>query len=106
MKAFGFGAMVSVVNFKNLAIFLSAISVVHLSNLELSLKLINVVLVAIVFCLSVIVPVLIYLLFPKRSGELLNWIKQTIETRSRAIGIWIPLIFGVLFLLRGITQLI
>ena len=106
LKAFGFGAMISVINFKNLAIFLSAISVVHLSSLELSLKIINAVLVAFVFCLSVIVPVLIYLLFPKRSGELLTWIKQTIETRSRAIGIWIPLIFGILFLLRGITQLI
>lgn len=105
-KAFGFGAMVSVINFKNLAIFLSAISVVHLSNLELSLKIINAILVAFVFCLSVIVPVLIYLLFPKRSTELLNWIKHTIETRSRAIGIWAPLIFGILFLLRGITQLI
>ncbi len=105
-KAFAFGAMVSVVNFKNLAIFLSAISVVHLSSLDLTFKLVNSVLVALVFCLSVIIPVLIYVLFPKRSNELLNWIKQTIETKSRAIGIWVPLVFGLLFLLRGITRLL
>ena len=98
--------MVSVVNFKNLAIFLSAISVVHLSSLDLTFKLVNSVLVALVFCLSVIIPVLIYVLFPKRSNEILNWIKRTIETKSRAIGIWVPLVFGLLFLLRGITGLL
>ena len=105
-KAFAFGAMVSVVNFKNLAIFLSAISVVHLSSLDLTFKLVNSVLVTLVFCLSVIIPVLIYVLFPKRSNEILNWIKRTIETKSRAIGIWVPLVFGLIFLLRGITQLL
>ena len=106
LKAFAFGMMISVVNFKNLAIFLSAVSVVHLSNLDLSFKIINVLLVALVFCLSVIVPVLIYVLFPKRSDELLNWIKQSIETHSRAIGIWLPLVFGFIFLIRGITGLL
>jgi threonine/homoserine/homoserine lactone efflux protein len=105
-KAFAFGVMISVVNFKNLAIFLSAVSVVHLSNLDLSFKIINVLLVALVFCLSVIIPVLIYVLFPKRSNELLNWIKQSLETNSRAIGIWLPLVFGLIFLIRGITGLL
>lgn len=106
LKAFAFGAMVSVVNFKNLAIFLSAVSVVHLSNLDLSFKIVNVLLVALVFCLSVIIPVLIYVLFPKRSDEFLNWIKQYLETNSRAIGIWLPLVFGLLFLIKGITGLL
>lgn len=105
-KAFGFGMLVSVINFKNLAIFLSAISVVHLSDLDLSYKIINALLVALVFCLSVIVPVLIYVLFSKRSDELLNWIKQSLEANSRAIGIWLPLAFGLLFLIRGITGLL
>lgn len=106
LKAFAFGALVSVVNFKNLAIFLSAVSVVHLSSLELSYKIVIVLLVALVFCLSVIVPVLIYVLFPKRSAELLNWIKQSLEMNRRAIGIWVPFVFGLIFLIRGITELL
>ena len=105
-KAFGFGLLVSVVNFKNLAIFLSAVSVVHLSDLDLSFKIVNVLLVALVFCLSVIVPVLIYVLFPKRSDEILNWIKRSLETNSRSIGIWLPLVFGLIFLIRGISGLL
>lgn len=106
LKSFAFGTAISVINFKNLAIFLSAISVVYLSNLDLSLKIVNAILVAFVFSLSVIIPVLIYVLFPKRSTELLNRIKQSIETRSRAIGIWLALIFGLAFLVRGITELL
>jgi threonine/homoserine/homoserine lactone efflux protein len=105
-KAFAFGAMISVVNFKNLAIFLSAISVVHLSDLDLSFKIINTLLVALVFCLSVIVPVLIYISFPQGAAERLGNLKQYLETNSRSIGIWLPLLFGLLFLLRGITGLI
>ncbi|MDX1378989.1 MAG: GAP family protein, partial [Anaerolineales bacterium] len=67
---------------------------------------INVLLVALVFCLSVIIPVLIYVLFPKRSDEILNWIKRSLETNSRSIGIWLPLVFGLIFLIRGISGLL
>ena len=57
-KTFALGMLVTVVNVKNLAIFISAISVVHLSSLSVVEKVIAAVLVALVFCLSVIVPVL------------------------------------------------
>ena len=106
LKAFGFGAMVSIVNFKNLALFMSALSVVILSDLVLSEKLIITLLVALVFCLSVIIPVLIYLLFPKRAADLLNAIKDRIEQYNRPIGIWIPLFFGLIFLIKGISDLL
>ncbi len=104
-KTFAFGALISVINFKNLAIFLSAISVIHLSTLALAEKLAGALMVTLVFCLSVIVPVGIYLLIPRRASEALNWIKRTIETRRRAIGIWVPLVFGLIFLARGISGL-
>lgn len=105
-KAFAFGAMVTVINFKNLAIFLSAVSVSLLSNLLLPSKIVITLFVVLVFCTSVIVPVLIYVSFPKQAIERLNWIKQTLETQRRAIGIWVPLIFGIIFLIRGITGLL
>ena len=102
-KAFGFGAMVTVINFKNLALFMSALSVVILSDLILTEKIIITLLVALVFCLSVIIPVLIYLLFPKHATELLNAIKDRINTYRRPIGIGIPLFFGLIFLIKGIS---
>ena len=77
-RAFGFGAMISVVNFKNLALFLTALSVVILSDLIISEKIMITLLVVLVFCLSVIVPVTIYILFPKRAKDLLYLINPNL----------------------------
>ncbi len=105
-KAFAFGAMVTVLNFKNLALYLSALSVVIVSSLSLSDKIIITLLVALVFCLAVIIPVLIYLAFPRRAKDLLSGIKQSLEKHSRPIGIWAPLVFGLLFFMRGLASLL
>jgi threonine/homoserine/homoserine lactone efflux protein len=104
LKAFGFGAIISVVNFKNLALFLTALSVVVMSDLILTEKLLITLLVVLVFCLSVIIPVVIYIAFPKRAKDLLNSIRQFLNRHSRAIGIWAPLVFGLLLLLKGISD--
>jgi len=106
LKAFGLGALVSVVNFKNLALFLTALSVVVLSDLLITEKIVITLLVVLVFCLSVIIPVIIYILFPKRAKDLLNGIRQFLNRHGRPIGIWLPLIFGGLFLIRGLTSLL
>ena len=105
-KAFAFGALVSIINFKNLALFMSALSVVILSNLLIAEKITITLLVVFVFCLSVIIPVFIYVSFPQRANSLLEGIKQSVERHSRSIGIWLPFIFGILFLIRGITTLL
>jgi len=105
-KAFAFGALVTVINFKNLAIFLSAVSVSLLSDLPLPAKIVIALLDALVFCTAVLIPVLIYIAFPKQANERLNWIKQTLERHGRTIGIGAPLLFGLIFLIRGITRLL
>jgi threonine/homoserine/homoserine lactone efflux protein len=105
-KAFAFGALVTVINFKNLAIFLSAVSIPLLSDLPLHSKMMIAFLDALVFCTAVLIPVLIYIAFPQQANERLNWIKQTLERYGRPIGIVAPLIFGLLFLIRGITGLL
>ncbi len=106
LKTFAFGILLSVINFKNLAVFLSAISVVHLSDLRLVEKLISALLVTFVFCLSVIVPLLIYMIAPRRAERTLRGIKHTLDMHSRALGIWVPFVFGLLFLISGIFQLL
>ncbi len=106
LKSFGFGALVSVVNFKNLALFFTALSVVVVSELVLAQKLIITLLVAFVFCLSVMIPVGIYLLFPQDAAEMLGGMKDFLNRHSRAIGIYAPLFFGLIFLLKGMTDLL
>ncbi|MBP8108692.1 MAG: GAP family protein [Caldilineaceae bacterium] len=106
LKALGFGALVSVVNFKNLAIFLSAISVLLTSDLSTVSKLLIVPFDVLAFCLAVILPVLIYISFPAQANDRLNRFKRSLETHSRAIGIWAPLAFGLIFILRGASGLL
>lgn len=105
-KSFLFGAVVTIFNVKNLAIFLSAISIVIVSSLSFPIKMGIVLLDVVVFCLSVIMPVLIYISFPQTAYSRLNQLKQTLENNRRPIGIWVPLIFGLLFLTQGITRLL
>lgn len=105
-KAFGFGALVSVINFKNLALFLSATSVVVLSALPFIQKMTVIVLVALVFCLSVIIPVLIYISAPQRATDVLGTFKTKLEQHSRTIGIWLPLVFGSIFIAKGLSEIL
>lgn len=105
-KAFAFGALVTVMNVKNLALYLSALSVIMLSDLPLAAKLTLVPPVALTFCLLVLAPVLIYLAAPSQAADLLTRFKHALESRSRSIGIWAPLIFGLIFILRGVSILV
>lgn len=106
LRALLFGVAISVINFKNLAIFMSAISVLLVSDLLLLTKIGITLLIVLVFCTSVIIPVVIYLAFPETANQRLNWLKLKLEAHSRPIGIWMPLIFGLIFLTRGTTGLI
>ena len=106
LKSFGFGALIAVINFKNLALFLTSMSVVILSNLLITEKIFITLLVVLVFCLAVIIPVAIYVVFPRGAKDILNSIKQLINRYSRPIGIWVPLIFGLILLARGFSELL
>ncbi len=101
-KALGLGALVTVVNFKNLAIFLSAVSVPVTSDLSLSAQVGIVLLDVLVFCSSVILPIVVYLSFPNRARAWLMRFKDALHANRRPIGIRLPALFGLLFLLRGI----
>jgi len=88
IKALVFGAVVTVLNFKNLAE-----------------KIMIVLCVVLVFCAAVIAPVLVYLSFPQQAYQRLNRLKEFLESRSRPIAIWVPLLFGLIFFMRGVSSL-
>lgn len=105
-KALALGAAVTVVNVKNLAIFLSAVSVVIVSSLAVASKLLIAVLDALVFSAAVILPVLIYVASPGAAKERLGHLRETLEEHRRPIGIWVPVVFSVLFLVQGLRGLL
>ncbi|RMG11289.1 MAG: hypothetical protein D6729_18240 [Deltaproteobacteria bacterium] len=104
-KALGLGALVTVLNVKNLGLFLSALSVVLLSGLPLREQLLIASVAVLVFCSAVVLPLGIVLLAPKRSTLLLARLKDTLARHRRPLGIWAPLLFGLLIASKGVGLL-
>lgn len=105
IKAFAFGAVVAVINFKNLGLFLSALSIAILSDISVKEKIIIALLDALVFSLSVILPNVIYILLPAHRDVILNKIKLFLSQHSREISIWLPIVFGLIFITKGVSDI-
>ena len=105
-KSLALAAIIAVVNVKNLTIFLSAVSVLLLSKLLLPAKLVILIPLVLVFCTSVITPIIIYFTFPDRASDYLTRIKTTIDRYSRPLGITVSLILGIALSYRGISGLL
>ncbi len=101
LRAFGLGLLVTVLNFKNLGLYLSAISVILLSPLPLATQLALVPPVALTFCLSVLAPIGLYLLAPQRATRLVHGLRHALERHGHTLSIWAPIGFGLLLMLYG-----
>lgn len=106
VKALGLGAAVTVINVKNLAIFLSAVSVALVSDLTVPAKLTIAVVDAVVFCAAVVAPLLIYAAAPAAARQRLGRIQRALAEHGRSIRIWVPAAFGAIFLLQAMRGLL
>lgn len=105
VRALALGAAVTVINVKNLAILLSAVAVVIVSELAVSTKVLIVVLDAVVFSAAVLIPVLVYVSSPARARKRLGAMHRLLREHGRTIGIWVPALFGTVFLVQGLRGL-
>lgn len=105
-KALGFGAMVVALNFKNMAIYLSAIAVILTSRLSLLESLASVFAIVSVFCAAVYLPILLYVVFASRASGWLQSMRLWLEQNNRTFSIALMLIFGIIFLSKGVFSLI
>lgn len=104
-KAFGFGALVTIINFKNLLFYLTAISVVAFSDLAISDRFLITFLDTFIFCFSIFLPVLLYLIFPKHGDNILERFKNFLVHNGRAISIFLLVLFGLIFIIKGVIEL-
>lgn len=101
-RTFFVGMLVTVINIKNLMIYLAAISFVSFKKADIFVTLLSVLAVTAVFCFVVFVPPAVRLLLPGRSELALNRFKTWIDTRGETIKPVVLFVFGFLFLLRGL----
>lgn len=105
-KVFRIGAMVAALNFKNLAIYLSAVAVIPgkgLSVLEIAFVLAAIVLT---FCAGVLFPVVLFALFSERAMPLLQAMRRGLTRHNHKLSLVLFTLFGALFLARGIRGLL
>lgn len=104
-RTLGVGAVVAIVNVKNLALFLTAVAVLQASDLSPAAKLAAAPFVAATFCLTSFAPMVIDVVAPKRSERLLTRLRHVVERHGRRLARWLPWIVGAFFLARGVRGL-
>lgn len=103
-KALAVGALVPVINVKNLAIYLPAITVLAGASLDPMTATLAVSSTAMIFCGGLLTPVAIYLLLPQRAAAWLGAMRRWIEANSSVVArIVLPLIACLLLAKGGHT---
>lgn len=102
-KAFAFGAIVPVMNFKNLGIFLTATATLAQAPLQGSQRVLGVALTALIFCGVTVIPLAVYALVPGRSAALLTRMRAGLERHNHRIMLVMLPLFASLFLFKSLT---
>jgi hypothetical protein len=90
------------VQIKNLAIFLACLNLIVASSLSLEGSIAVLVLVLLVFAIPVLVLIGLYAAVLRRAATMLGSLQTWMRKNNRAITVVICLVFGSLFLLRGL----
>ena len=101
-KTFLIGLGVPFINFKSLAIFLSALAVLPEGGGRVA-QLTQLLLIAAVFCAPVLLPNLVTILVPRYSTRVLPATKRFLERYSRPIVTYVPLALGALFIINALA---
>ncbi len=104
-QAAALGALVTVINVKNLGLFSAALSVVILSPLPPPTKAGIAALAGMVFSSALWVPLAVTWIFPRRARTWLARLKAGLVRHSHALSIGAPLIFGLILCLKGVSTL-
>ena len=106
LRLLGFGAMISAINVKNLAIYLSAVSIVIQGELPVQESMLVIVATAFVFCLVVLVPIGIFAISSEHARPLLARLRARLETHRRALSLVAMFGFGSVFFARGVLGIV
>ena len=102
-KALFIGALITVINVKNLLIFASAVG--ELGALAPPYNFMTLPLVVALFCAAPTVPIGLTLVFPRRAAAWLTRLKSWLERNSLRVSVVFLTLFGALFLRKGLVAL-
>lgn len=105
-KALGFGVIIAVVNFKNLAIYLSSVAALLEARLPLVQGFLFLLLILVVFFGGAIAPIVMYLVFTESVDEMLRRLREWLERHNRIASIVLLLGFGSFFVGKALYHLL
>jgi Sap, sulfolipid-1-addressing protein len=104
-RAFLSGVALSLVN-PNVFILLSGLSVVTAADVSPGVAVLGTVVLLVGCALDFVIPVGLFVLLGERARQALDVTRAWMLRHSRALGTGVLLVFGVLFLVRGLTALL
>jgi len=104
-KAFGIGMVLFPIQIKNLAIFIACIELISTAGFSNQGSILALVLVLLIFAIPVLVLIGLYAAVPQRASNMLEALRAWMEKNNRTITIVLCWVFGVFFLVRGLSGL-
>ncbi len=100
-----FGAILAVINFKQLGIFIGGIAQIVEAEVSSAQEWVALAVLLIVLQLGVIVPIIVFVATPDWASRHLRRFLGWLNRHSRPIGIVLGLVVGIWFLVTGVTQI-
>lgn len=106
LQTFLFGAVIPFINIKKLPIFFSAVSVIIEGELSLYQELASITAITALFNAGIGSPIVVYLVFGSRAGAWLEAFRQGLDRHNRPVSIAVMIVFGAIFILRGVLRMV
>ena len=105
-RAFTLGGATMLVNFSTIPIYVSGVHVISDARLGLFDDVLAMVILTAVTLITLVVPIIIYIVFPKAAAKALSSVRVWLSKHQKVIGAAILLVFGVYLLIKGIHAVV
>ena len=102
-RAAGFGAILALINFKQLGIFIGGVAEIVEAEVSSTEQWIALLVLLIVLQLGVIAPIVVYVVARDWATRQLVRFQEWLARYNRAIGIVLGLVIGILFIAQGVS---
>lgn len=103
--AFALGVVVMLTNMSTIVIYLSGAHSITRADLSTPDSIIGLLVLTALTLVTILVPIAIYLIFPKKADRVLRSMSEWLKKHSRVIGIGILLVFGIYLVTKSIVAL-
>ena len=103
VRAAGFGAILALINFKQLGIFIGGVAEIVEAEVSSTQQWIALIVLLVVLQLGVIAPIVVYVVARDWATRQLVRFQEWLARRNRAIGIVLGLVIGILFIVEGVS---